>query len=151
MAEIVEIEFTKLNFRAVTAESSKPSRRVPFTGRFISPFPIRVYDYVSMKSPYSYTYIVHSYLFLKPVRPGRGSINPFSRSVSFMFRPMLRGHDGACLSTSGGRGSPWPASGVGPSREHEKEHEPRLTPIHRPIHPPRFRFACTSRCTITCG
>ena len=113
MAEIVEIEFTKLNCRAVTVKSSKPSRRVPFTGRFISPFPIRVYDYVSMKSPYSYTYIVHSYLFLNPVRPGRGSINPFSRSVSFMFRPMP--------PTSGGRGSPWPASGVGPSREHERK------------------------------
>jgi hypothetical protein len=30
-----------------------------------------VYDYVSMKSPYSYTYLVHSNLFLNPVRPGR--------------------------------------------------------------------------------
>jgi hypothetical protein len=50
-----------------------------------------VYDYVPMKSPYSYTYLVHSNLFLNPVRPGRIAITPSSRPVPFIFSPMLRG------------------------------------------------------------
>jgi hypothetical protein len=57
---------------------------------------------------------------------GSGFGTRLNRSWRIDFLPHAPRATRTCPSSSGGRGSPWPASGVGPSREHERKMKRRV-------------------------